>query len=186
MKKVLMLDLDDVICEGGFQYLVNKFTKQNYTLEDFKNYKMQDMIPENQKKEWVEFFSKNNMYDKASFIENAYDSIKILNEKYNVYILSAYLLDEGPHVTGGILNNKYNWLIENLPFIPPQNLVFANDKSIIKCDIRIDDKFSNLFGEAETKILFTAYHNKKLTNEDLEVHGAIRANDWNEVLNILM
>lgn len=35
MKKI-MIDMDDVICDGGFLSLINQFLKANYTVEDVK------------------------------------------------------------------------------------------------------------------------------------------------------
>ena len=45
---------------------------------------------------------------------------------------------------------------KNLDFIEPQNYIFTADKSIVNCDIKIDDKLNNIEG-AETKLLFTAW-----------------------------
>ena len=44
MKK-LIIDVDDVICEGSYLSLLNKFLKTNYTYDDFKSYYLQDIIP---------------------------------------------------------------------------------------------------------------------------------------------
>lgn len=44
MKKI-MIDMDDVICDGGFLSLVNQFLGTNYKKEDIKTYYIQDLIP---------------------------------------------------------------------------------------------------------------------------------------------
>ena len=44
MKKI-MIDMDDVICDGGFLSLVNQFLNTNYKKEDIKTYYIQDLIP---------------------------------------------------------------------------------------------------------------------------------------------
>lgn len=188
MKKKLMIDMDDVICDGGFLYLINKFTNKNYVIDDFANYFMQDVIPIDNKNEWLKFFANNNMYEKAELIGNARDVIQKLNEKYDVFIVTAYIIKDDFSVSGKLLKDKFDWLQINLPFISPYNYVFASNKDIIDCDIKIDDKLSNLTGNinTQTKLLFTAYHNKKLTNEVLNDAQVQRVNSWDEIEKILL
>ena len=72
-----------------------------------------------------------------------------------------------------------------MDFIEPQNYIFTADKSIVNCDIKIDDKISNIEG-AETKLLFTAWHNKDLTAEELNKQNIIRVNNWKEIRKVLL
>jgi len=186
MKKRLMIDMDDVICNGGFLHLINEFTNKNYTIDEFSKYYMQDIIPENKKEEWIQFFANSNMYSHAEFIDSAYESLKKLNEVYEIFIVTAYLIKDDPSISGGHLNNKFNWLQINLPFINRSNYVFTDNKDVIDCDVKIDDKLSNLSGNAKTKLLFTAYHNKRLTNEELNKKQVQRVNNWKEIEKILL
>lgn len=178
--------MDDVICEGGFLKLVNQFLNTNYTNEDIKGYYIQDLIPEDKKEEWNQYFKTHNMYHYVTTIEQAGSVIQKLNENYEIYILSAYVLRDQPEFSGEFLKYKYEWLYQNLPFIDPNNYIFTTDKSIIECDIRIDDKLSNLEGKAEKKILFTSYHNQGYTEEELEKVNVIRANNWKEIEKLLL
>ena len=52
-------------------------------------------------------------------------------------------------------------------------------------DIRIDDRLNNLSG-ATTKLLFTAWHNKDLSKEELKKKNTIRVNSWKEIEDILL
>lgn len=83
------------------------------------------------------------------------------------------------------MKNKYQFLYKKLDFINPRNYIFTADKSVVNCDIRIDDKPINLEG-AETKLLFTAWHNKDLSEEKLKNNGMIRVNNWKEIGKILL
>lgn len=188
MKKKLMIDMDDVICDGGFLYLINEFTHKNYIAEDFANYYMQDIIPIERKEDWREFFAKNNMYEKAELIGNASEIIENLNKVYEVFIVTAYIMKDNVPVSGKLLRDKFDWLQKNLPFISASNYVFANNKDIIDCDVKIDDKLSNLTGNihTKTKLLFTAYHNAKITDEELNKSQVQRVNNWNEIEKILL
>jgi hypothetical protein len=97
----------------------------SYKEEDFTNYYMQDVIPESRKDEWKAFFAKNNIYANAEFIGTAQSSIKKLSEKYEVFIVTAYVIKDYAEISGKVLNDKFNWLCKNLPFIPPSNFVFV-------------------------------------------------------------
>ena len=185
MKKI-MVDMDEVICGGGFLNLVNEFLEANYKIEDIKIYYIQDLIPKERYKEWSKFFNAKNVYDYCEMIEDTYEVLEKLSKKYEIYIATDYIFRDNKEYSANILKNKFNWLYEKLPFIEPSNYVFTVNKEIINCDIKIDDKLSNLKGKAETKMLFTAYHNKPITEEELKQEGAIRVNGWKDIEKILL
>ena len=54
---------------------------------------------------------------------------------------------------------KYRWLQRHFPFIPPSQIVFCGDKTIVDADYLIDDRprhFAKFKGQA---VLFSAPHN---------------------------
>lgn len=184
MKKI-MVDMDEVICDGGFLSLVNQFLETNYQIEEIKTYYMQDLIPKEKYPEWTKFFNTKNVYDYCKMLPYSYEVLKKLSKKYEIYIVTAYIFRNNEEYSAKNLSNKFEYLYKNLPFISPNNYIFATNKEIIHCDIKIDDKLSNLKGNAETKLLFTAYHNKELTEEELKQNGVIRVNGWKEIEKLL-
>lgn len=182
-KEVIMIDMDDVITSGGFLYLINKFLDTNYKEEDFKEYYMQDIIPN--KTEFFEWFKTQNMYDNATLLPSAYEVIKELNNHYEVYIGTAFLFKEIKNESGFILNQKFEFLKKNLPFIKPEQYIFINNKSLLKVDIKIDDRIENLDG-VKKKILFTAYHNANISNDELNKKDIKRVKSWQEIKRILL
>ena len=87
--------------------------------------------------------------------------------------------------------DKYDFLIKTLPFLKPENFIFTNTKNIIKADIQIDDRVSNLVNDIPIKILFPSYHNKEIADEYLSSKNIIRAGKdwrtgWQNVLDILI
>ena len=146
MEKI-MIDMDDVICDGGFLALVNQFLNTNYKKEDIKTYYIQDVIPKERYKEWTEFFNSKNVYDYVEFLPYAYEVMKELSKKYELYIGSSYIFRDNKEYSAKNLMNKFEWLYENIPFIKPENYIFTSNKEIIDCQIKIDDKLSNLSGK---------------------------------------
>lgn len=181
-----MIDMDDVICKGGFLAIVNEFLGTSYKEDDIKTYYIQDIIPKARYEEWQTFFENKNVYDYSKLLPNVYEVLKALSKKYELYIVTKYIFRENKEKSGNHLKNKFNYLIKVLPFIKPEQYIFTSRKDIINCEIKIDDKLINLEGNAEKKLLFTAYHNKNIKDEELKEKNVIRVNSWKEIEDILM
>ena len=128
---------------------------------------------------------KMDMYEKATLLPDSYEVLKELSKHYKIYICTDYIWREIIEFAGNNLKNKYNFLYKKLDFIEPKNFIFVGDKSIVNCDIKIDDKLNNIEG-AKTKLLFTAWHNKDLTEEELTKQNIIRVNNWKDIQKILL
>lgn len=180
-----MIDMDDVIVKGWLLKLINEFLDAKYVAADFKKFYMQDVIPEERKNEFFKFLFKHNVYDYCEINDSAIEVIKRLNESFDVYIGTSYLFREVPSKCGMILKYKFDFLVKHFPFLDPYKFIFVGDKSVINCDIRIDDRIDNILS-ADTKILYTAYHNKDLSEEYLSELKVKRANNWLDVEKILL
>lgn len=177
IKKKLAIDMDDVIVTGGFLYLINQFLGTNYKESDFKDFYMQDILPN--KVAFFRWFVKQNMYDHCTLLPHAYEVLQALNEVYQVRIITSYIFPEIVDQSGYVLQQKFDYLKEHLPFITPYQYIFTWDKSFI-ADIKIDDKPSNLIC-ASRKLLFSAYHNRDIKESELEKQGIERVENWDEV-----
>ncbi len=185
MKKI-MVDMDDVLCEKGFIRMINEFLETNYEQEDANSYYINDLIPKERLKEWAEWYSTKNAYDYVDIVKDSQEVMEKLNKVYDVYIATAYVFRDAPEVSGKTLNDKYNFLLKNFPFIDPHKFIFISNKDLLDADIRIDDSPKKLMGKAELKLLFTAYHNKNMTEEELKQNNFVRVNNWKEVEEILL
>lgn len=185
MKKIL-IDMDDVICENGFIRMINEFLGTNYKSEDANSYFVNDLIPKDKFEEWVKFFEEKNLYDYVDIVKDAPEVIEKLSKIYDVYIVTAYIFRDKPEISGNQLKNKFDYLAKNLPFIDFKKFIFLSDKDLIDADIRIDDSVDKLKGKAETKLLFTAYHNKNISNDELKTKDLIRVDNWKEIEKILL
>ena len=94
--------LDNVITKGGFLYLVNEFQKSNYTENDFDSFYMQEKIED--KEEFFNFFKAHNIYDYCAIIDGAYNTIKKLNCKYEIFIGTSYIICDIINDTGFLLD----------------------------------------------------------------------------------
>ena len=184
--KRLLIDMDDVICENGFIRMINEFLGTKYKSEDANSYYVNDLIPKDKFEEWVKFFEEKNVYDYVNIVKDAPEVIEKLNKFYDIYIITAYIFRDKPEISGNQLKNKFDYLAKNFPFIAPKKFIFLSDKELVDADIRIDDSVDKLKGKAEMKLLFTAYHNKNISDEDLREKKLTRVNSWKEIKKILL
>lgn len=178
-----MIDMDDVICTNGFLHMINEFLGSNYTLDDFSEFYMQDILVDKDK--FFEWFMNKNMYDYCELMDGCYDVLEQLNKKYDLFIATDYVWREIDDKCGYVVEQKFNWLRDNLPFIKPHQYIFLANKSVLDMDIRIDDKINNLDGSS-IKLLFSSYHNKRYSSEYLSDMGIERMNSWIDIRNRLL
>ena len=186
-KKKILLDVDDVICIPDFLYLLNKFMGTNYEFSDINSYYLDDVIEDEETKLNLNaYYFQHNLYEHAEFLPKAYETIKKLNKEYDIYVCTAGVPPYLRERAGRCFMDKYDYLINKLPFLDPEKFIFTNSKGIIKADIQIDDRLSNLENDIPIKILFTSYHNRNITKEELKEKGVVRVDSWEEIGNILL
>lgn len=191
MKKIL-LDVDEVICFSGFLEAVNDFMSTNYEIDDFTDYYIDEVvIPKERFNEFNGFVNDRNLYENAHILPGAIDTIKRLNEEYDIYICSSCVNDFDVNGSGRIFADKYNFLIRMFPFLDPKHFIFTSVKNMFKADIQIDDRVDNFDTDIEIKILFPSYHNKDVSDDELLEKGILRAgydwrSGWQEVETLLL
>ena len=178
-----MVDMDDVICTKGFLVLINKFLGANYTYDHFKDFYMQDMIPN--KDEFFLWFATQNMYDYCELMPGCDEVLRELNEEYHTFIATDYIWPEIANYCGYIVGQKFDWLQRNLPFMDPRQYIFLANKNVLNMDIKLDDKISNLDG-ADVKLLFSAFHNRNINETKLQNMGIERMDGWFDVKRRLL
>lgn len=183
--KTIMLDMDNVITDGVFKEYIEEFYKIKIDLSKITEYNYVQKLTSKDSKRFWKFVENKNFYLDAPLFVDCYEVLEKLNRKYDLYIVTSYLWNEDIDISGNNLKNKYNYLKEMFPFIGPEKYIFTTNKKLMNFDIRIDDRLNNLSG-AKIKLLFTAWHNKEISKEDLEKENIIRVNSWAEIESILI
>lgn len=183
-KETLMIDMDNVITDGCFFEYIGEFLGRDLKEENVTTYFLQELV-EDRKYEFWEWIKEKNFYEDAPLLPGCFEVLEKLNEKYEIYIVTAYLWKDVIDVSGANLKNKYYYLREMLPFIKPEQYIFTTNKSIMNFDIRIDDRLDNVSG-SKMGLLFDAWHNQEYTMEELEKCNVRRVMNWDEVAEILL
>ncbi len=191
-KKDLLLDVDEVVCFPGFLEAINEFMGTSYVVDDFTEYYMDEVaIPKERFDDFNRFLDGRNLYEHAELLPYAKEVIEELNRLYNIFICSSCVNPFNILGSGRLFADKYNYLISSLPILLPENFIFTNAKHLIRADVQVDDRLSNLDERVEKRILFPSYHNKLITPEDLTKKGVLRAGydwriGWLEVAKLLL
>lgn len=182
MKKAI-IDLDDVLALDAFLNALNDFNNSNFTYDDVKGYYVESLIKEEKIAEFRKFMRETNIYKYARVAPNSKEVLmQMMLEGYDIYPTSKYYSDIDQIIIPELLPYKCEFLQRNYPFIPTKNYIFINDKLMMDADLRIDDSINNLNSEG-INLLFSAYHNKNITSEELENKQILRVNDWEDIGN---
>lgn len=182
--KTIMLDMDNVITDGSFKEHIEEFLNIEINLDHTTEYKYVQKYTDPFKEEFWEWIKDKDFYENAPLLENCKEVLEKINDKYNIFIVTSYICKETIDLSANNLKNKYEYLRKELPFIPPEKYIFTTNKNLLNFDIKIDDRIDNLKG-GTTKLLFTAWHNKNISTEELKKENVIRVDNWNEIEKIL-
>jgi len=191
-KKTIVLDFDNVICDDHYVNPLNNYLEATGRKPLTNIYKhdgeggypnIQNFIDENDMKDFFKFFQSNNTYKGAKPLPGAIKGVEKLCKHHNVFIVTASTRTR-EHAREFL--DKFNWMLDHMPFFDPKKIIMSNDKSIINADIIVDDRIRHLTENYKTKILFTAYHNTNIKQTELDKIGAIRISNWENLINNLI
>lgn len=173
-KPRLAIDMDEVIADPISKFIA--LYHRDYGIEIASELEpgkeIHQMVPEHINRRWYDYINERGFFRDLPVIPGSREVIRNLQEKYEVYIVSAAM--EFPNS----LHDKFEWLAEHFPFIGWQNIIFCGDK-IIDTDIIIDDRIKNFGTFMGRKLLFTSPHNLLISEYE-------RVNNWQEVAQKLL
>ncbi|MBK9556439.1 MAG: 5'(3')-deoxyribonucleotidase [Bacteroidetes bacterium] len=172
IKKKLLIDMDGVLADIYGQFIKYEFNDIGLTqsLTDLTGKLEREAFKYHDK-----YVNSENFFYSAIPIEDSIETVRRLNDVYEVYIVSSAM--QFPLS----LTEKINWLTKHFPFLSWKQIVFCGTKEIVYGDIMIDDHFKNLDTFQGQTILFTQPHN---VGKPTDKHK--RVNNWKEIETILL
>lgn len=170
MKKRVLVDMDGVLANVYEQFIRFEFEEsgKKYIAEEAKGVDEVQAFPNG-----LKHVNQVGFFRTVPVMDNAIEGLKYLNEKYEVFIVSAAM--EFPNS----LKDKYDWLGEFFPFIKWQQIIFCGSKQAVFGDVMIDDHPKNLDYFNGKRIIFSQPHNEGKNN------NYIRMTNWKEIFDIL-
>jgi 5'(3')-deoxyribonucleotidase len=172
--KRIAIDMDEVIADVISKF-IQLYARDFNIPADFKlepGNEIYHQLPEEIKYKWIDYINEPGFFRDLAVIPDSQRVIKALQEKYDVYIVSAAMEFRNSLV------DKYDWLAEHFPFIDWQHIMFCGNK-IIEADYLIDDRIKNFIDFKGQPLLYTSPHNLLITDYK-------RVNNWNEIADILL
>lgn len=181
MKKLtILVDMDDTLenlSEAWVSYLNGRYGT-SVAVSDISSWDISQAFPILSKAEVYGALKETALWEAVKPLPGAVKYLKKLVEDGNeVFIVTASHPD-----TVGVKMNQV--LFRYFPFIPYQNVIISSKKQMIAGDILIDDGVHNLGGKF-MGMLFTANHNRSITDDELLALNAVRVDGWKEVYSLI-
>lgn len=175
---VIAIDVDDTICNLQ-EIIVNLFNKRfnsNYTLEDFTEYDIMNVLPTQDAIVMKDMYGETGLYDKVKPMSGAQESLeKLINMGHQVYLVTAAI----PKTYG----EKVAFIKRFFPYIDDNHIVAMKHKHMFRADIMIEDNLQTLLaGQHYHRILVNRPWNK--SSKDW-IYGINRCNNWSEILEVV-
>jgi len=165
----IAIDMDEVMADALTEHLrrYNAAYGTSITAAELSGRHLRQCIPPAHH-DAAEAMLDASFFEGLAVLPDCQEVVRELVPRYDVFIASAAM--DVPCS----FDAKYRWLRRHFPFIPPSQIVFCGDKTIVDADYLIDDRphhFAKFRGQA---LLFSAPHNAGET-------GYTRVASWKEV-----
>lgn len=173
--KRIAIDMDEVIADALSECLqrYNAEFNRGLTKQDLIGKNIADLAPAEHRPRLRSYFDDEQFFRDLPVMEGSQEVIEDLMARYDVFIASAAM--EVPCSFGP----KFEWLRRHFPFLPPDNIVFCGDKSIVAADFLIDDSVYQLERFRGEGILFSTPRNVYETKYR-------RVDNWPEVRELFL
>lgn len=156
--------------------LYNSRSGKNIQVSDITSYTFSDCLPTEDADGIVSLFKEKCLWDSLKPLPGSQKALKqIIKKGHQIYLATA---------TDPInFQWKIEWLKQHFPFIPSDNVIRIMDKSLLKCDVLIDDCLDNLTTIFCERVCIDSPWNQS-TSKDY-AYDIKRAYAWNDVVNII-
>lgn len=183
MGKTLAVDIDSVLYDfdAAFREAVMQYTgrpAEDFTTPQTWNFHEQWGLTAGEFEKFFAQFQADGRFRDGTPIQGAQETLTRLADKYTVVLVTARGFERSSHIpkenTALVRQDTAHWL--NAHQIPHHGLVFAQDKTVVRADILIDDGPQHLHPARAVgvrAIAFTWPWNRDWDGE--------RYSTWNEV-----
>lgn len=175
---IIMCDIDDVcnnLVEKTIE-LYNSRSNKNIQIADLTNYSFADCLPKEDVDAILPLFKEKKLWNSLSPVAGVVNGLKsLIKQGHQVYLATA---------TNPVnFAWKVEWCEKNFPFIQSDNIIRVVDKSLLKCDIIIDDYMENLIGSTAHRVCLDKPWNRDAKKDFIyDIH---RVHNWKEIVSAI-
>ena len=174
---IVICDIDGVLnnlIEKAVE-LYNSRSCKNIEVSGITTYKFDECLSQDDANGICALFKEKELWDSLTPTDGSYAALKTITlSGHNVYLATA---------TDPVnFHWKCEWIKQHFDFFPVNNIICINDKSLLQCDVMIDDCIANLTDSFCERIVFDHPWNKD--NKD-SLYNIRRAYNWKDVVAII-
>ena len=175
----ILLDFDEVLNTMVSHWVdtLNCVYGTSVIFEDVIEWNMRKAFPTLTEDEIYNPLHLQTFWNNVEIMPGAKEGIqKLLSQGHEIYIVTSAHPDT--------IKWKAEWLQRELPEISWAQVIVANDKSLIKGDVLIDDGLHNLYRGNYKKVLFDKPWNRQVDKSKLTdtIH---RVHNWEEIVKLI-
>lgn len=176
----ILVDMDDTIenlSEAWINFLNNRYGT-SVRPDDITEWSIEKAFPEIPAADVYGVLREEALWETVKPLPGAVKYLKkLIDDGNQIYIVTA----SHPDTVSAKMNKV---LFRYFPFISYENVVIASKKQLIRGDFLIDDAPHNMGGSYKG-LLFTANHNRSITDDELMGMNAVRVDNWKEVYELI-
>lgn len=175
---IICVDIDNILNNLTEKVIEVYNTRNNKDIQmaSITSYNFYDCLSREDANDIIDLFKEKSLWDSLKPLEGSQNGLKqLLKMGHKVYLATAT----------DTLNFdwKVAWIKQYYPFIPEDNIIRIIDKSLLKCDVLVDDCLDNLIGSfAERITLDYPWNHNELKDYAYSIR---RAYNWTDIINII-
>lgn len=176
---IICCDVDNVI-NNLQEAITNQFNKRhgtNYTLNDFHDYNVENVLPVKEAIAMKEMYGESGIYDIVKPLSGSQEALqKLIGMGHQVYLVT----DAIPKTYG----EKVEWIHHFFPFIDDAHIAAMKHKHLFKCDVMIEDNLQNLLAGINYHRICFDYEWNRSARKDW-VYEVYRCSNWEQIVNVI-
>lgn len=176
---IIAVDYDNILNNLTEKTLeiYNAQSGKKIQLSDITSYNFYDCLDKEDADGIIKLFKSKTLWDSLTPIDGAREGLrKLVEAGHRVYIVTATAPEN--------FNWKIQFLKKYFPFFNADNVIRMMDKSLLKCNILIEDCFEQLVKNKLCHRVCLDYSWNRNESKDF-VYDIRRCKDWNEILEAI-
>lgn len=173
---IICVDFDNVLnnlTEKTIE-LYNSNSDKNIQMSDLTSYDFYSCVNKDDADKMVKLFKNKALWDSLTPIAGAREGLqKLIDAGHKVYIATATAPEN--------FMWKINWLKKYFSFFNIENVIRIMDKSLLKCDVLIEDSVEQLIKNKLCERICLDYPWNRNVSDF--VYGIHRCQNWSEILD---
>jgi 5'(3')-deoxyribonucleotidase len=175
---IIMCDIDGVLnnlTQAAID-ICNEHMGTILKMDDITSYNFDECLPTDIADTIIALFKLKEFWNDLRPIEGSQKYLRqLIKNGHQVYLATA---------TDPInFEWKCQWIKQYFNFIPTENIIRIMDKSLLKCDVMIDDCLDNLTSNICERVCLDYPYNRD-TSKDYS-YDIYRANNWRDIIYII-